>query len=121
MYLISKIICMHQLSGKYSLEILDASSDFLNKNTVIAMFPYDPDDEEQDFIEFDVEVSAWGLDNNVNNNYIGQFVRQPYWAADHKYNYEMNGGIKGSTFAFTWSPTAIDFESTFKESLDENA
>eukprot|EP00121_Abeoforma_whisleri_P000769 Awhi_evm1s682 len=97
--------------GTYSINIIDASHDFFDKNVVLGFFTYSLDETDH-HKEIDIEFSSWSDDDYVAQNEVGQFVIQPYEEEGNMFRFAMNNGVKGTTHSFTWSKDKIEFKST---------
>lgn len=99
--------------GKYIFEV-DSRIDKFDKNIVGGLFIYKDDSRE-----IDIEFSKWGIDGNLNS----QFVIQPGSKPENKKRYSLNLTGNKSTHLFYWKPDIIEFESyrgAFRKSPDKN-
>ncbi|VBB48567.1 Beta-N-acetylhexosaminidase, family GH20 (modular protein) [uncultured Paludibacter sp.] len=87
--------------GKYIFQI-DSRIDNFDKNVVGGLFIY-----KNDVQEIDIEFSKWGIDENMNS----QFVIQPGDKNENKKRYDINLTENKSTHWFDWQPNSIKFMS----------
>lgn len=95
--------------GKYVFQI-DSRVDNLDKNVVGGLFLY-----KNDVQEIDIEFSKWGLNENMNS----QFVIQPGDKKENKKRYNISTAGNKSTHWFDWQPNSIKFMSNQGNSSDE--
>lgn len=87
--------------GKYVFQV-DSRVDNFDKNVVGGLFFYKSDTQE-----VDIEFSKWGIDGNMDS----QFVVQPGSKAENKKRYSLNLTGNESTHWFDWQPDRIEFAS----------
>ncbi len=98
--------------GVYSFEV-ESNVDDLDENIVLGLFTYDIDAPAENYREIDFEFAKWGDPNNDN----GQFVVQPYTVPGNIHRFDVDyagtGGNDTTSHVFTWSASAIEFESSY--------
>jgi hypothetical protein len=92
--------------GKYTFH-LEAFPQVLDKDVVVGMFLYDHIDTYNHHSEMDVEISKWGLPQNLNT----QFVVQPMEDKTHRFDVDLGrksshsiGVTKNKVYFRSWYP-----------------
>jgi hypothetical protein len=88
--------------GTYRLVVRDTS--VLEAAAVLAMFTWDDSASEQNYREFDVEITRWGDPANKN----AQFVVQPYYIPANVSRFVTAPGRV--TYIMQWEPEKISFQ-----------
>jgi len=81
--------------------------DQLDPNVVLGLFTWDDAAPEHNYREMDIEFSCWGMEDNLN----AQYVVQPWYRSGHMYRFDMHLNGNDSTHCFNWRADRILFQS----------
>jgi len=94
--------------GEYIFYI-EGKLDLLDKNIILGLFTWDNYAPEYNYREIDIEFSKWGIENNLNS----QYVVQPYIKSENIYRFNTILSDIKSTHKFRWEKDIITFTSIY--------
>ncbi|MEO8088143.1 MAG: hypothetical protein ABI763_15085 [Bacteroidota bacterium] len=93
--------------GKYTFQ-LESNAAKLDKDLVVGFFTYDHDDSLNHHREIDIEFSTWGIEKNLNS----QYVLQPFEVAENVHRYETDL-TRNTKHVISWKKGRVTFCSSY--------